>query len=240
VTWEFNGQLERSVTDDEGIADWTFMGLSDGVLSATVEGGLAGWDMAVLTYTGQAPVIESLSCDRTIIYRADEVNAWAVVKANPQGTPITNLPVDWQFAGKSLPSSVSDELGIAPVKFQPTEVGHFDLVASLSSGAVSLARINVVARPSVILRSIYAVPLIGQMGKPVTIAVQVVKNLAEPVVDMSVLWTVDDVPLRGTVSDDKGWSKVVFAPVETGSVIVRASVNNPVGTAESSLTLVVV
>jgi hypothetical protein len=240
VTWEFNGQLERSVTDDEGIADWTFMGLSDGVLSATVEGGLAGWDMAVLTYTGQAPVIESLSCDRTIIYRADEVNAWAVVKANPQGTPITNLPVDWQFAGKSLPSSVSDELGIAPVKFQPTEVGQFDLVASLNSGAVALARINVVARPSVILRSIYAVPLIGQMGKPVTIAVQVVKNLAEPVVDMSVLWTVDDVPLRGTVSDDKGWSKAVFAPVETGSVIVRASVNNPVGTAESSLTLVVV
>ena len=130
--------------------------------------------------------------------------------------------------------------GIAPVKFQPTEVGQFDLVASLNSGAVALARINVVARPSVILRSIYAVPLIGQMGKPVTIAVQVVKNLAEPVVDMSVLWTVDDVPLRGTVSDDKGWSKVVFAPVETGSVIVRASVNNPVGTAESSLTLVVV
>lgn len=242
VTWEFAGQVVTSVTDHEGIADWTSMRLSNGdsVLSATIEGGLAGWDMAVLAYGGQLPVIESLTCDRATIYRADEVNAWAVVNIHSGGTPAANLPVNWRYAGKSLPSSVSDELGIAPVKFQPTEVGQFDLVASLNSGAVSLARINVVARPSVILRSIYAVPLIGQVGKPVTIAVQVVKNLAEPVVDMSVLWTVDDVPLRGTVSDDKGWSKVVFAPVETSSVIVRASVNNPVGTAEISLTLVVV
>jgi hypothetical protein len=84
------------------------------------------------------------------------------------------------------------------------------------------------------------VPLIGQVGKPVTIAVQVVKNLTEPVVDMSVLWTVDDVPLRGTVSDDKGWSKIVFEPVETGSVVVSASVKNPVGTTQMSLTLVVI
>ncbi len=240
VTWEFGGHVVNSVTDDEGIADWTFMGLSDGVLSATVEGGLAGWDMAVLTYTGQVPVIESLSCDRTIIYRAEEVTAWAVVKKQPQGIPVGDVPVNWQFAGKSLPSSVSDEQGVAPVKFIATEVGEFDLVASLNPDTVSLGKINVVARPSVILRSIYAVPLIGQVGKPVTIAVQVVKNLTEPVVDMSVLWTVDDVPLRGTVSDDKGWSKVVFEPVETGSVVVSASVKNPVGTTQMSLTLVVV
>ncbi|MCP1477616.1 hypothetical protein ABIA54_003538 [Pseudomonas sp. EB276 TE3739] len=240
VTWEFAGHVVSSVTDDEGIADWTFMGLSDGVLSATVEGGLAGWDMAVLTYTGQVPVIESLSCDRAMIYRADEVNAWAVVKLNPQGTPVTNLPVNWRYAGNSLPTSISDEYGIAPASFLAAEVGEFDLEAWLNPGTISLAKINVVARPSVILRSIYASPLIGQVGKPVTIAVQVVKNLTEPVVDMSVLWTVDDVPLRGTVSDDKGWSKVVFAPGETGSVVVRASVKNPVGTTQTSLTLVVV
>jgi hypothetical protein len=242
VTWEFAGRVVTSVTDHEGIADWTFMRSSDGdgVLSATVEGGLGGWDMAVLAYSGQLPIIESLNCDRTMIYRADEVNAWAVVNIHSGGTPAANLPVNWRYAGKSLPTSISDEYGIAPASFLAAEVGEFDLEAWLNPGTVSLAKINVVARPSVILRSIYAVPLIGQVGKSVTIAVQVVKNLTEPVVDMSVLWTVDDVPLRGTVSDGKGWSKVVFEPAEAGSVVVRASVKNPVGTAEISLTLVVV
>lgn len=90
--------------------------------------------------------------------------------------PVGNVPVNWQFGGKSLPASISDQQGVALTKFLATEVGEFELVASLNPGTGSLVqKINVVARPSVILRSIYASPLIGQVGKPVTIAVQVVK-----------------------------------------------------------------
>ncbi|HWH86957.1 MAG TPA: hypothetical protein VNV36_09305 [Pseudomonas sp.] len=242
VVWEFENQpLGTSLTGVDGIAHLPSALPGDGVLHAAVKGGVAGWDMASLLYAGQVPIIESLNFDRTTIYRADEVNAWAVVKNRPHGTPVRNVPVSWQFAGQSLPISMSDEYGIAPAIFLAAEVGEFDLVASLhlATGSVT-QKINVVTRPSVILRAIYALPPIGQAGKPVTVAVQVVKNLTEPVVGMSVLWTVDDIPLRGTPSDEKGWSKVVYEPAEIGSVVVRASVTNPVGTAESSLTLVVV
>ncbi|QXI21701.1 hypothetical protein HU724_022180 [Pseudomonas iranensis] len=243
VTWEFAGYVVSSVTDSAGIADWTHKVLNegDGALTATVEGGLGGWDMAVLAYSGQLPIIESLNCDRTMIYRADEVNAWAVVNIHSGGTPATNLPVNWRYAGKSLPTSISDEYGIAQATFLAAEVGEFELEASLNLATGSVTRkINVLARPSVILRLINASPLIGQVGKPVTIKVQVVTILSEPVVGMSVFWTVKGVPLRGTPSDEKGWSKVVYEPTATGSVDVKAIVNNPVGAAENSLTLVVI
>ncbi|NYH10254.1 hypothetical protein [Pseudomonas moraviensis] len=137
VAWEFAGRIMNSVTNAEGIADLTFTysNEGDGVLSATVKGGIGGWDMAVLAYTGEVPVIESMTTPSTTIAVGEQASAVIKVVDRRNGQVMRGVRVNSVFAGNTLPATHTQADGTAVVLFTPTEPGERVLTASVGFGS---------------------------------------------------------------------------------------------------------
>lgn len=242
VAWEYENQpLGTSLTGEDGIARLTSIFTAHGILYATVKGGIAGWQVKSLLLGGAMPIIADLQCDRTTTYPGYQINAWATVKESPKGEPAKEVEVDWQYAEQPLPSSTSDGDGVARITFMVPVVGKFELVASLSSATGSRTQqITVAELPTVLLRSIFALPAIVQAGNTTTIKLQVVKNLSTPVLGIAVAWAADGQPVDTTYSNEEGWSQMIFQATTAGTVVIEATVKNPVGVAKTSLSLPVI
>ena len=137
VVWAFDEHaMAPSLTDDQGIASLTFTYSDEGggVLSAMVEGGLAGWDEAVLAYAGDLPLIDSLKTPATTIAVGEQVRADIKVIGSRSGQPMDRVRINWVFGGKSLPPTHSDPDGTSFILFTPTEPGERVLTATVGFG----------------------------------------------------------------------------------------------------------
>jgi len=137
VTWEFATSVMDSVTDAEGVAylTFTFSNEGDGVLSATVKGGIGGRDMAVLAYTGEVPVIESMTTPSTTIAVGEQASADIKVVGRRNGQAMEGVRVNSVFAGLTLPAARTQADGRAVVLFTPAEPGERVLKASVGFGS---------------------------------------------------------------------------------------------------------
>lgn len=245
VWWGVAGLvLTPSLTNAEGVADLTFTlpAAGDGVLSASVKGGFGGWEFVQMSYGGVVPVIESLTCDRTQSYTGHTVRAEARVVDRRDGRPLPRIRFNWEFAGKPLSDSVSDNNGWATMTFVTPVVGEFDLVASLASGppATKTQRITVEQLPTVLLRSIYAVPAVIRIGTPSDIRVQVFKGVTTPVEGILVRWMVNDNESSQSFSNEEGWARFRYIGTVVGEFNIAAAVDNPLGTVKMSLKVKVI
>ncbi|MGB8921059.1 MAG: hypothetical protein WCC61_06020 [Pseudomonas sp.] len=138
VRWGFAGRvLTPSVTDEEGFARLTFAysAEGDGILSATVSGGLGGWDMAQLVYGGLVPVIESLTSLYTDINLGQSVTAVVRVVSRGDGKPLEGIKVVWQIPGQELPVTTTNADGKSILVLSPNELGPNRLVATVHLGS---------------------------------------------------------------------------------------------------------
>lgn len=114
-------------------------------------------------------------------------------------------------------------------------------MASLASGlpGTQTQRISVESLPAVLLRGIYAVPAIVQVGRPSDVKIQVV-GLTAPVAGILVRWSVDGSEREQTYSNDQGWAPFRFVSSVAGTFAIAAAVENPVGTVSMSMTVRVI
>ncbi|KQV19416.1 hypothetical protein ASC74_21665 [Pseudomonas sp. Root329] len=241
VMWELNGsRLPSGLTDADGFAwlGFTLAANQDNVVVAMVEGGVGGWDMAPLLYGGVVPVIESLTCDRPVTYTGYEVNAWAKVVRSPGGQPFEGIKINWSFAGRSLPDSLTDADGVASVTFMTSDTGEHDLVATQASGlpGSKIQRIMVKPLPAALLLGIYANPPLLKVGQSSVIAVRVIAGVT-PQSGRRVDWEINEKVFASTYSDVFGWAKVDYSATAVGDVIIGGVLKNPVGVSKASITL---
>lgn len=137
VEWAFAGHaMAPSLTDDQGIASLTFTYSEEGggVLSAMVQGGLAGWYEAALAYAGDVPSIEYLTTLATTIAVGDQVRADIKVIGSRSGQPMDGVRINWVFGGKPLPPTHSNPDGTSVILFTPSEPGEKVLTAMVGFG----------------------------------------------------------------------------------------------------------
>nr|WP_315437965.1 hypothetical protein [uncultured Pseudomonas sp.] len=138
VRWDFAGSaLTPSVTDEEGLARLTFNypAEQDDVLSATVSGGVGGWDMAQLVYGGLVPVIESLTSLYTDINLGQSVSAVVRVVSRNDGKPLEGIKVRWRIPGLDLLVTTTDMDGKSTLQLSPIELGPNTLEAAVGLGS---------------------------------------------------------------------------------------------------------
>lgn len=233
VSWDYVGRaLAPSFTDADGLANLTFAYSAqeeEGILTATVKGGLGGWNTALIVYGGVVPVIESLTCDRPVTYTGYEVNAWAKVVRSPGGQPLEGIKISWSFAGGSLPDSFTNADGVASVTFTTSEIGEFDLVATQASGFPDSKTQRITVQP------LQAARVYGMSADPLTLRVGESSNLIatvltlltlKPVVGRKVHWKVDGEEFDMTYTNAAGNASAQFAASRVGPVTIWAYVYN--------------
>jgi len=245
VMWEYAAQaLSPSRTDKDGIARLTFVLAAEGhgILSAAVKGGVGGWDTAQLVYGGVVPVMESLTCDRPVTYTGYEVNAWARVIRSPGGQPFKGIKINWSFAGRSLPDSLTNADGVASVTFTTSEIGEFDLVATQASGLPGSKTQRITVKPLQAARvsALSANPSTLRVGESASIEAKVVTLVGlNPIEGRKVEWIqdADSEPFATTYTGTDGKTSISFTGTESGSTQIKAEVRHAGDTGPSSRTV---
>jgi hypothetical protein len=245
VMWEYdNSPLPSSYTDANGFA---WLNLSQdaekkGVLWATVKGGEGGWQTLPLQYE-QAPVIESLTCDRPNTYPGYEVNAWAMVVSAHTGEPLEGIKINWNFAGRPLPDSLTDADGVASVTFITSDTGEHDLIATLVSGLPGSKTQQIRVTPLQLARvsALSANPSTLRIGDSATIEAKIVTINTLPIVGRKVEW-IQDADIESfatTYTAADGKTSISFTGTVPGSTQIRAEVRHAGGFGPSARTVTV-
>lgn len=208
VAWEFAGRAMNSVTDAEGIADLTFTysDEDDGVLAATVQGGIGGWDMAVLAYTGDVPVIESLTTPSMTIVVGEQARADIKVVDRRSGQAMGGVRVNWVFAGETLPATHTQVDGTSVVLFTPTGLGENVLTALVGFGSEKslVYTVEPLRLAELALSSTEVV-----LGGTFTVSAAVTPAKA----GHWVLFQYPGAPDRNLCTDTDGWARTVFTAI---------------------------
>lgn len=249
VLWDYQGQfMQSSLTGEDGIAGFApdFSVQEHGVLSATVKGGIAGWEVKSLLYGGPMAAIESLTCDTSVTYVGYEVNAQAHVKNLADGAGWPGIQVKWSFAGQTLPDATADNEGIARSTFRPQQVGYFDLVASLARDLSSEKRfpITVEFLPIAALRDIRTDPQRVLVNSEVKLRVFVFSRgqggFEMPLKGIQVQWKLNYAEIGHSLSNDQGWAEFDYkAGTAAGAFPLKATVFNTNGEVSAEMNLVV-
>ncbi|MCX2544699.1 hypothetical protein [Pseudomonas sp. COW5] len=176
VAWEFAGHAMNSVTNAEGIADLTFTysDEGDGVLSATVQGGIGGWDMAVLAYIGEVPVIESMTSPATTIVSGDLARADVKIVDRRNGQAMDKVRVYWFIGEVPFTSTLTGPDGKTFFEGWVDEPGEFVITARVGFGYERFLEFIVISELADLQLSIYEVPL----GGDITVETRVVPAIA--------------------------------------------------------------
>ncbi|WP_448725029.1 hypothetical protein [Pseudomonas farris] len=240
VWWDFAGRaLAPSLTDADGIASltFTFSAEGDGILSATVKGGLGGWDTVQLLYGGVVPVIESLTSLHTDIDLGREADAVVKVVSRTDGRPLEGVRIAWILSGQLLPATTTNADGKATITVKPVELGENRLVASAGWGE-SASLIFYVFDPA-------NTPLIecitnrspqNAVGKEARIEVRVVGQQTRlPLEHVRVAWNYLNLSLASVRTNAEGIAEVRFTFPRAGSALFQALARS----SHKELTLVV-
>lgn len=222
VRWDFAGTaLTPSVTDEEGLARLTFTypADGDGVLSATVRGGMGGWDMAQLGYYGIVPVIESLTSPDTNIDLGKDATAEVRVVSRHDGRALAGVRVIWNYPELTLPATFTGPDGKSRVDFRPIETGRQVLQATVVLGGSQSLEFEVfdpASRPQIVMIQ----KLHGQsvIGKEAHIQVRVANIASVPIRGEQVFWRFPNMELAASRTDDDGFAEVRFTLPAWGTV----------------------
>jgi len=222
VRWDFAGTaLTPSVTDEEGLARLTFTypADGDGVLSAVVRGGLGGWDMASLGYSGIVPMIESLTSPDTNIDLGKDATAEVRVVSRHDGRALAGVRVIWNYPELTLPATFTGPDGKSRVDFRPIETGLHELQATAVLGGSQSLEFEVfdpASRPKIVMIQ----KLHGQsvIGKEAHIQVRVANTASVPIRGEQVFWSFPNMELAASRTDDDGFAEVRFTLPAWGTV----------------------
>ncbi|MEB0046398.1 MULTISPECIES: hypothetical protein [unclassified Pseudomonas] len=137
VMWKYAGvSLASTTTDDQGKATVRFKlgGYAPILLIASVRGGEHGWDEKSLLFNllGPVPVITSISLNRPVIYLGTSSKGSVKVVADNNGEVWKDVPIEWTFAGLTLPPSSTGDFGDAYMSVIPLEPGIYPLSARVA------------------------------------------------------------------------------------------------------------
>ncbi|UVL39269.1 hypothetical protein LOY55_24015 [Pseudomonas sp. B21-040] len=232
VWWEYAERaLTPSQTDVDGIASLTFSlsGEGGGVLWASVEGGIGGWDTTPLLYGGVVPVIESLSSRSRDVVVGEEAMAEVRVVSRNDSQPLKGIRVNWTFPGLSLQPTITEDDGTSRVTFKPPELGEYPLTATAGFGSGKSLDFTVV-KPYEIAEMKVSRSLV-LLGEDLNADVRV----EEAKQGIEVAWSFTGLPVTQSRTDAEGWATEVFTPTQASDndfTVVSASV--PTGTGSES------
>ncbi|HGM5550126.1 TPA: collagen binding domain-containing protein [Pseudomonas putida] len=231
VRWDFAGTaLTPSVTDEEGLARLTFTypADGDGVLSATVRGGMGGWDMAQLGYYGIVPVIESLTSPAQTILPGQRIIAEVTVVSHSSGKPVGGIKVVWAFPGRNLPDTKTGVDGKSRVDFEQWELGTFVLTATV--GFQNSQSLEFFVSHDLELKDLTVASTAVELSKPQSAQVQVLnRTTGRPAENIEVTWSLTANQSVVVTTDASGWSRHSVLPTEypdTGIARLSASVRS--------------
>jgi hypothetical protein len=214
VWWEFAGRaLTASMTDDEGVARLIFTyppGVEE-VLSATVRGGLGGWDMAQMGYVGIVPMIESLTSPDTNVDLGKDAAAEIRVVSRHDGRALAGISVSWDYPKLSLPATLTGQDGRSRIDFRPIETGLHDLRATLVLGGSQSLEFEVFD-PATRPLMYELAKLHGQIGigGQAHMRARVTNRSYVPIQGEEVIWRFRDIEIPPTRTDEQGYTEVKF------------------------------
>ncbi|ROM92501.1 hypothetical protein [Pseudomonas brassicacearum] len=225
VMWDFSGRaLPSSITDKDGIATLTFALAAggNGVLMATVRGGVGGWDTAQLLYGGQIPVIESLISPNVNIAFGEEGIAELRVVSRNDGQPLVGVGVIWTFPELSLPATVTGADGKSRITFKPVQPGLQKLAATVGFEETKSLDFEVL-KPS---RMMFEIKGSGSYpinsSAPIEFRVISIAD-AKPIVGMEIHWEKSGAPDGTSLSGPDGWVRKGYSSEGmVGYKIIRA------------------
>jgi len=190
-------------------------------------------------------IIDSLTCDQAVTYAGYEINAQALVLTSPSGQPESGLTLKWTYGGKSLPDSITDENGIASVRFAVPDIGEYDLTATLVSGSHDTKTLRIVVqglrRAGIERMTQYPFEL--PVGQTAEIAAFVRDwYTLQPLEGRKVQWTFNGFEFDASYTDSNGraTTRWLATGAVTGVVYIWAHVHGPDHVAEKSAPLNVV
>ena len=214
VWWDYAGRaLSPSFTDADGFANLTFAYSAqekEGVLAATVKGGLGGWDTAQIVYGGVVPVIESLTSPNLTIRFGGPGEANVRVVSNADGSPVQGIGVRWTFPGLLLPETATGANGTSQITFAPFQPGIQTLTATAGFGEAKSLDFEVL-NPS---RMMYQIKGGGEypIGSYVSLEFRVFSMTdGKPIVGQKIHWGRPNVPESTSLSGPEGWVRETFS-----------------------------
>ncbi|MGE8177602.1 hypothetical protein [Pseudomonas fluorescens] len=229
VMWDFSGQaLPSSFTDKDGIATFAFALTAggNGVLTATVKGGVGGWDTAQLVYGGLVPVIESLTSSKPSIQLGQETDAVVTVVSRADGQPVGGISVRWAFPELTLPPTATEADGTSRITFTPPELGAHSLTATVGFD-VSKSLVYTVAPP----REITEMKVSRSMVRLGSYLIADAHVQGAPQ-GTEVLWKFTGLPDTKSLTNAMGWATKTFTPTRVPDslfAVVSATVNAGAG-----------
>ncbi|WP_415773520.1 hypothetical protein [Pseudomonas sp. LB3P38] len=250
VMWEFDGVwLTPTPTDVDGNATVRFRLEASGskVLTASVRGGEGGWDAAQLLFTVLEDewVIEELTSTKPIIYQGEQVNAVAKVVTRRHGVAVEKAVVSWSFPSLELSPSNSDAQGFASVEFSPTQLGEYDLTASVSgvtpsSKTMAVKVLDPVTPDHATIQSFVASKNPCSPWEYVTVTASIISTLSkEPMPNREVFMSFDGGAYFPTKTDGAGKVSHTARLATSGSLRWDIKVQNLGGTSQHRQVVVI-
>ena len=215
VRWDFAGSaLTPSVTDEEGLArlTFTYSAEQDAILSATVSGGVGGWDMAQLVYGGLVPVIESLTSLYSDINLGQSVSAVVRVVSRNDGQPLEGIKVRWRMPGLDLPVTATNEDGKSTLQLSPNELGPNRLEATVGLGSSKTWTFYVFDPAQIpMFERITNLSPQNVVGSEAHVEVRIIDQQTRlPVANRNIAWFYSNLSLASMRSDADGIAYVKF------------------------------
>ena len=223
VWWEIEGYaLNTSTTDGDGIARLIFAYVQQQkvVLSATVRGGVGGWDMAQLVFGGVVPVIESLNSPNTNVDLGEDITAEVRVISLNDGQALAGVRVVWTYPDVFLPSTVTGRDGTSRIDFRPVETGRHALTATVPPRGPQRLEFEVfdpATRPQVV--EIKKLHDQSGIGREMHMRARVTNRAFAAIPGEEVFWSFPNIDIASTQTDADGYAEVKFILPEFGSIV---------------------
>jgi len=235
VTWQGEGiEGLTSVSDFYGTVQVRFTPMKPGLneITATVGTGEAARSIKH-SYMLMPPwEIAELILTRTGSYPGDQVEAQATVLSALDGQPADGVPVMWDFANTSLPSTHTNADGKATVSFRLNSPGTPGLWASVAGGVAGwdVRALAISVLPDELkLETLTSDRTTVFQGESVIANARAIygrNGLGAP--DIPVNWAFSGLELSSSKTDEEGNATVEFKPASVGNFALTASVSEHV------------
>ena len=164
-------------------------------------------------------LIHSLSCDRPVTYVGYEVNAQALMLASSSGRPQPGATLEWSYAEKSLPDSISGTDGNA-LSTLIAELGEHTLAVVQPSGNLDSKTLEITGlpMPDATFYGASFEPKRLSLGETIRINLVACERFSMRQLEgIKVVLALDGKNIDISYSDDKGRVYMKFTPVHSGS-----------------------
>ncbi|WP_139832559.1 hypothetical protein [Pseudomonas sp. B26(2017)] len=164
-------------------------------------------------------LIDSLRCDRPVTYVGYAVNAQALVLASPSGRPQPGATLNWSYAEKSLPDSISGTDGNA-LNTLNAELGEHTLAVGQPSGNLDSKTLEITGlpMPDATFYGASFEPKRLNLGETIRIRLVAQERFSLSRLEgVKVVLALDGKNIDMSYSNDRGEVSMIFTPVRSGS-----------------------